>query len=136
MAGDDLIKSALEGNPVYKQNKWKCVQTRKFTEEELKKISKAEVTQGNFGISVCLTLVDGNRTFITVDGKPGTGYGSISYGEDIKPEELVIKLLKNTFKENYPELYKEEPETCLRVVKELPKPTETQASDFNNPLGI
>ena len=48
-------------------------------------------------------------------------------------------LLKNSAKEDFPELYKDEPATCLRAVRELPKkeePKSTQATDFNNPLGI
>lgn len=65
---------------------------RRFTEDELKYIAKAHFTQGDYGMSVCLTLVSGKVSFIDLDKNSPAG----AVGEEVDPRDLVYITLSKT----------------------------------------
>lgn len=58
---------------------YNVIDTLTFTEEELAAVKSAEVKQSEYGLSVCLTLVTGGKSYIPVgrDTLPHTKVGDI-----------------------------------------------------------
>ena len=136
----DKITEIIAHQRTYVQKKWECTQVRKLTEDEKKAIKEASVTQGDFGLSICLLLNSGEIKYITVDRNPKGGqYASFGIEDEVNLDTLVLKLLENKLKKQYPDQYPDDEEYCIRAAQELPKkeePAATQVTDFNNPLGI
>ena len=132
MATDNnLFQSGLFSKKrIYKQNAWKCVETRGFTVDEAAAIERAEVVAGKFGLSVCFYIknTDGDHFYIDADD-----YSNFMIGDVLDPNKLVLKKLIN---EHDPKL----PAETLRVDEWKPTPEEpkkdSHPTDFNNPFNL
>lgn len=145
---NDAIGSVLSSLRGYdKKPHWKCVCERCFTEEELKHIEKAELVQGDYGLSVCLTMTGGLVKYITTDTRAKESmdgkYKLMPYitGDPVDPSTIVLRALKNVAKEEDPEAHKDEKDMIIRVLRKAeeikPEPQQpTEVTDINNPLGI
>ena len=145
---NDAIGSVLSSLRAYDQKPhWKCVCERCFTEEELKHIEKAELVQGDYGLSIYLTMTGGAVKYITTDTRPKDSmdgkYRLKPYyiGDKIDPSAIVLRALKNVAKEEDPEAHKDEKDMIIRVLcraEEIkPEPQQpTEVTDINNPLDI
>lgn len=145
---NDAIGSMLSSLRAYDQKPhWKCVCERCFTEEELKHIQKAELAQGDYGLSVCLTMTNGAVKYITTDTRPKDSmdgkYRLKTYapGDPVDPSTIVLRALKNVAKEEDPEAHKDEKDMIIRVLRRSseikPEPQKpTEVIDINDPLGV
>ncbi|MBR3454791.1 MAG: hypothetical protein IKH26_05675 [Bacteroidaceae bacterium] len=125
----DKITEIIARQRTYVMKKWECTQVRKLTEDEKKAIKEASVTQGDFGLSVCLVMNSGDVKYITVDKAPkGDQYGTFGIEDKVKLDTLVLKLLENQLKKKYPDQYPDDEEYCIRAAKELPKKEEPAAT--------
>ena len=119
---NDAIGSVLSSLRGYDQKPhWKCVCERCFTEEELKHIEKAELVQGDYGLSVCLTMTGGVVKYITTDTRPKDSMDGKYYlkpygiGDTIEPSDIVLRALKNVAKEACEKLNKVRPATLAQA---------------------
>lgn len=67
-------------------DKWEVTDVRNFTVEEIAAVASAEVVQGDFGLSVCFTMINGGKAYIGLDGN-----SSYSIGDkvDVKSAQLL-----------------------------------------------
>lgn len=73
---------------VYKQN-FEVVSKDKFTAEELAVIDRAEVCNGDYGLSGRFYLKDGGMFFIDLSSEC-----PLKLGDDINPEDVIAYTLK------------------------------------------
>ncbi len=66
--------------------KWNETAKRVFAPEEIAAVSKAEVVESNYGLSVCFFMVSGGQTYIPLDQNSSLVVGDIV---DLTKAELV-----------------------------------------------
>lgn len=66
--------------------KWEVKDVRKFSDEEIAMVTKAEVVDSEYGNSCCFHLKNGNRTFIPMSNDAKSQLGDIV---DIKNAEVI-----------------------------------------------
>lgn len=66
--------------------KWNETAKRVFAPEEIAAVSKAEVVESNFGLSVCFLMKAGGMTYIPLDQNSSLTVGSIV---DLTKAELI-----------------------------------------------
>ena len=57
--------------------KWNESAKRNFTPDEISAVSKAEVVESNYGLSVCFLLFSGGQTYIPLDQNSSADVGDI-----------------------------------------------------------
>jgi hypothetical protein len=71
--------------------KFKVVEERPFTSEELQHFSTAEVVEGNYGLNVKFHMVNGTYTYIPIDRDCED---NLKVSTIIEPSRLVLKVLE------------------------------------------
>ena len=56
--------------------KWSEKSSRQFTAEEINAVSKAEVVESQYGLSVCFFMSGGGQSYIPLDQNSSLGIGS------------------------------------------------------------
>ncbi len=73
--------------PIY-GGSWKVVDSRKFDQEEIDAVSKAEVVASEYGNSVCFFMAAGGKTYI-----PLSNQSSLSVGDSVDMNTAKILTL-------------------------------------------
>lgn len=71
--------------------KFKVVEERHFTPEELQCFSKAEIVEGDYGLSVKFHMVEGTYSYIPVDRDCED---NLEVSTIIEPSRLILKVLE------------------------------------------
>jgi len=66
--------------------KWNVKDSRKFTEDELAAVDKAQVVDSQYGLSVCFFMKSGGQTFIPLDQNSSKATGDTV---DLKEASLL-----------------------------------------------
>lgn len=56
--------------------KWSEKSSRQFTAEEINAVSKAEVVESQYGLSVCFFMTGGGQSYIPLDQNSSLGIGA------------------------------------------------------------
>jgi hypothetical protein len=71
--------------------KFTVVEERPFTSEELQCFSKAEVVEGDYGLSIKFHMVNGKYTYVPVDRDCED---NLEVSTIVEPSRLVLKVLE------------------------------------------
>lgn len=116
------------------QPRWKAISTRQFNDTELKNIKECKVIAGQYGLSMCFTMVNGHKSWIDLDAK-----SELNLGDKPEAADVVMKIIQSTVELRTKAgdvIPKGKTKLVCDAIVHPKEDTRTVEEKFDNPFGI